>query len=111
MTRRPLHPGRVLHRVGNTQDGTVKALLAFGVDGIGRGACFGRIEIDDGCELTVLRLDTGDCHLGDVACPDFTRTHRVGNGGGTLIQQLRSYSFPPERFGWHVTVESYVIGE
>ena len=83
-----LHPGRVLDRIGHAQDGAVEALLASCVDGIGGGAGFGRIEVDDGGELLVPRLDAGDGHLGHVAGLGLARPHGVGDGGGALIQQL-----------------------
>ena len=83
-----LHPGRVLHRVGNPEKGAVEALLAPFVDGIGGGTRLGGIEVDYGGELLVPRVDAGDGHFGHVARLRLAPAHGGGDGGGTLIQQL-----------------------
>ncbi len=89
-----LHPGRVLHRVGHAEDGAVEPLLAPRIDGIGRGASLGGIEVDDGGELAVSRLDARDGHFRHVAGPGLARPHGRGDGGGALIQQLGHLLFP-----------------
>ena len=83
-----LHPGRVLDGVGHTQDRSVEALLAAAIDGVGRGARLGGIEVDDGGDRLVLRLDAGDGGFRHVARARFAGADGRGDGCRALIQQI-----------------------
>jgi len=61
------HPGRVLDREWHAQQRPVEAVAALCVDPIGLAARLRWIEIDDGVERRVARLDARDRHLGNVA--------------------------------------------
>src|SRR6185312_897899 len=89
-----LDPGRVLDRIGHAQDRPIEPLLATRIDGIGSRARLGRIEVDNGREAGIACLDTGDCHLGNVARPELARAYGIRDGGGTLIEQFGHHVFP-----------------